>query len=194
MVKSKINGNYTVPLRRKREKKTNYKKRLSYIKSGLTRLVIRSTSQNYIVQLVNYSDNGDNVLSSVDVSSLRKIGWKYFTGNTTSAYLFGLLLAKNKTSEVTDEVIVDFGLTHVLSKSKLYAVVKGAIDGGLNVLVSEEMLPSEDRISGAHVVDYAKSLSKEDYEKQFSRLVKNGVKPENMTNDFLAIKKKILGA
>jgi large subunit ribosomal protein L18 len=55
----------TVPYRRKREGKTNYKKRLEYLKSKSTRLVIRKTNKHVIMQLVQYHPDGDHVLIGV---------------------------------------------------------------------------------------------------------------------------------
>jgi len=191
---SRINSNYTVLVRRKRQNKTNYKKRLSYLKSGLTRLVVRPTSKNVLLSLVNYADEGDKVICSVDVSLLKKIGWKHHGGNFPSAYLLGLMVAKKKTDSVTDEVIVDFGLCHVAPKSRLFAAVKGAIDGGLNVIVDSESLPSEERIKGSAIESYAKTIDKKGYDKQFSKIIKNGTKPEHIVSDFESVKKKIMGA
>lgn len=193
MAKSKINGNYTISVRRKRQKKTNYKRRLAYIKSGLTRLVIRPTTNNVNVQLVNYSELGDEVLVSVNVFSLRKIGWKYSGGNIPSAYLCGLLIGKSKAKGITDEVIVDLGLSHVVLKSRLFAVVKGAKEAGLNINVDDSALPPEEVVVGTPIENYAKSLDKDKYDKIFSGLIKKGVNPKEIVSDVKHIKKKILG-
>jgi len=42
--------------------------------------------------------------------------------------------------------IVDLGLGKSLSGSVQYAAVKGAIDSGLNIPCSEEVLPNESRL------------------------------------------------
>ena len=44
------NKTYTVKFRRKREGKTDYKKRIKYISSGKTRIVIRVSNNNIKVQ------------------------------------------------------------------------------------------------------------------------------------------------
>ena len=44
---------YTVPFRRKREGKTNYKKRLGLLKSKSLRLVVRKSNKHILVQLVD---------------------------------------------------------------------------------------------------------------------------------------------
>jgi len=60
----------TVPYRRKREGKTNYKKRLEYLKSKQLRLVIRKTNKHMILQIVQYHPDGDKVLLGVSSKKL----------------------------------------------------------------------------------------------------------------------------
>lgn len=194
MAKSKINSNYTVPLRRKREGLTNYKKRMAYLKSGFTRLVIRTTNQNVVVQLVNYGVEGDVVLATVDSKSLKAHGWKFDGGNMPTAYLCGLLIGKTKAKGISKQVIIDFGLQRAVSGTRLYAVVKGAKDAGLNIDIADDHLPTDDRVSGKHIEEFAKSMSKEAYAKQYSKLSKEGIKPESITSEFETVKDKILGA
>jgi large subunit ribosomal protein L18 len=192
-MKSKVNSNYTVKIRRKRQKKTNYKKRLLYLKSGFTRLVVRTSSKDIIVQLVNYSESGDKVLATVNSKSLKKLGWKQSGGNVPCAYLCGLLIAKKKTDKVTEEVILDFGMLHVLSKSRIFAVVKGAKEAGLNINVDEKEFPSDETVSGIQIENYAKSLDDKLLNARFSEVIKNGTNPKNMVSDVKTLKKKILG-
>lgn len=194
MATNKSNSNYTVPLRRKREGKTNYKKRLGYLKSNLTRLVIRSTTKNFTVQLVNYSEEGDKVLATATSKSLAKYGWNYYGGNTSTGYLVGLLVAKLKTAEVTEKVIVDLGLLRAVPGSKIFAIVKGAVEGGLNIDIDDEHMPADDRINGSHIEAYAKGLDKEAYQKRFAKVLSAGAKPEEIVSTFEEVKNKILGA
>ena len=56
------NAIYTVKYRRKREGRTNYKKRLELLKSGSPRLVIRKSNTSITLQLVMYESDGDKVL------------------------------------------------------------------------------------------------------------------------------------
>tara|TARA_Y100000310_G_C20600576_1_gene772797 strand:- start:265 stop:759 length:495 start_codon:yes stop_codon:yes gene_type:complete len=138
---------YTVPQRRKREGKTNYRKRMKLLGSRKPRLVVRRYSQKILLQVVEFSPVGDKVVCAYNSNSLKKLGWQGHTGNIPAAYLTGLYLAKH--CEVP-EAIVDFGEQHSVKGSAIYAAVKGAIDGGLKVNCSKEMFPSEDRISGKH--------------------------------------------
>ena len=74
MSKSKI---YTVSFKRKREGKTDYPKRLNYLKSDKTRFVIRVSTNNLSIQAVDYHADGDKITITVKSSDLKKYGWKY---------------------------------------------------------------------------------------------------------------------
>jgi large subunit ribosomal protein L18 len=131
---------------------TDYKQRLKLLKSGLTRAVIRKSNNNMFVQLVNYGDQGDKVLISVKSNELKKHGYTLHTGNTSAAYLTGLLAGKKaQKAGVTGEVIVDFGLQEVLFGNKLFGAVKGLVDSGLQVKVGENVFPVDERIMGEHL-------------------------------------------
>jgi large subunit ribosomal protein L18 len=161
-----------VNYRRKREGRTDYKKRLKMLVSGISRLVIRRTNKSIVVQVVEYSENGDKVLITANGSELKKQGWKYATANLPAAYLTGMLAAQKAKKKGVEKVIVDLGLQPPKGGSRLYAAVKGVKDNGLNVAVSEEVFPSEDRISGKHIASYANKgkfkNSPADIEKSFN--------------------------
>src|SRR5512136_1398260 len=95
---------YRVPLRRRREKKTDYQARKGFVVSGRPRLVARSSLKNTVAQIVSAKPNGDIVLASAHSRELvNKYGWKGATGNVPAAYLTGLLCGlkakKNGVSE-----------------------------------------------------------------------------------------------
>jgi len=159
--------------RRKREGRTDYKKRLKMLVSGIPRLVVRRSNKNIVVQVVDYSDDGDHVITSANSSELKKLGWKHATGNLPAAYLTGMLAAqKSKKKDVT-KAIVDFGL-QPKACSRLYAAVKGAKDNGMDIPASDDIFPSEDRLSGKHIAAYAKDgkfkVPPVDIEKSFKEL------------------------
>ena len=52
-----------------------------------------------------------------------------------------------------EPVIIDFGLQTPVKGSRIFAVVKGAIDAGLKIKSSDEVMPSQERISGKHIDD-----------------------------------------
>lgn len=164
--------------RRKREGRTDYKKRLKMLVSGIPRLVVRKTNKNIIVQLVEYSENGDRVIVTANSSDLKKNGWKYATANLPAAYLTGMLAAQHAKKKGVEKAIVDLGLQSPKAKSRLYAAVKGAIDNGLDVPASEDVFPDADRISGKHIAAYSK-------EGKFK------VAPSDIENAFNDMKKKL---
>src|SRR3989344_4592050 len=86
-------------------------------------------------------------------------------------------------------------LQHISSKgSRIYAVVKGAREQGLQIPVNEEILPSLDIVNGKVVVSYAQLLKKEKalYEKRFSGYLKHGCDPEQLGKMIQDIKNKIV--
>lgn len=148
---------YVVPYRRKREGRTNYRKRLTLLKSRAIRLVIRKTNTAIIVQLVKYEPNGDRVLYGLTSRALADLGWKHSFKCVPAAYLTGLLIAKKIKELKIDSLVPDFGL-HVSTKgSRLYAVLKGLLDAGIKINVDPEMLPKEDRIYGKHIDESLKA-------------------------------------
>lgn len=152
----------TVQHRRKREGKTDYKKRLSLLTSGNTRFVYRVSSKNIRVQLVNFDAKGDKVLASVCSKDLNKLGWIFSGKNIPAAYILGYMMGKKAAKLRISEAILDIGLYHHKKKAKMYAAVKGAVDAGLKVPVSEKALPDEKRLNGKHIQDYYDMLKKED--------------------------------
>jgi large subunit ribosomal protein L18 len=141
---------FALQYRRKREGKTDYRKRLVLLKSGLPRLVIRASNKSIQAQLVKYEADGDKVLATARASELKKLGWNGACGNTPAAYLTGLLLAQ-KLGDFDGDIIVDIGLQKHHKGGRIYAVAKGAVDGGLSVRVGEDVFPSEERINGSHM-------------------------------------------
>ncbi|MBT3464141.1 50S ribosomal protein L18 [archaeon] len=184
-------GIYTVHHRRKREGRTNYRKRISYIKSKIPRLVVRRFNKNIIAQVVDFLPIGDKISLTVHSSELKKIGWNYNTGNLPSAYLVGLLLGTKSESK---KMILDMGLHTPINGSRIFAVLKGVIDAGIEVPHSPEKLPSDERINGSHISKYAASLkeNKERYDKQFSNYIKNNLDPQKIVEEFENAKNKIL--
>ncbi len=181
-----------VEYRRKRTNYTDYKRRLALLKSGKHRLVVRRSMRYLRAQLIDYSPAGDKVLLTVSSRELAKMGWKYSCKSIPAAYLTGKLFAKRaKASGLTDEAIVDIGSFVSKRGSRLYALVKGAIDGGLNVPVSDEVLPSEERIKGEHITHIMKNASKESM--QFSASKKSGADPAKIGDEFTKMITKIDG-
>ncbi|MHA1607641.1 MAG: 50S ribosomal protein L18 [Candidatus Freyarchaeota archaeon] len=186
---------YRVPFRRRREGKTNYRLRRKLILSKLPRVVVRGSLNNITVQLIEPSFGGDKVLFSAHSRELmKKYGWKGHCGNLPAAYLTGLLLALKAKGKVK-RAVLDIGLHTPVRGSRVFAALKGVLDGGLDVPHGEEILPSEERISGGHIAKYARYLLELDptiYARQFSAQIKRGVRPEDMPKHFNEVKKAIL--
>lgn len=175
----------TIKFRRKREGRTNYKKRLTLLKSRRPRLVVRKTNRHIIAQIIDYSPKGDKVVCSVNSKTLEKNGWQYSTKSIPAAYLTGKLLGQ-KTKEQgikLSEAILDLGLHTPVKGARMYAVAKGAIDSGLKICVSEEIFPTKERVSGEHITKYAESCKNKqmfskynnigEYKKIFDQISKN---------------------
>lgn len=147
----KLTPTYRLQFKRRRLGKTNYKKRLQLLTSGTPRLVVRK-SLNYIsAQIVTFDPKGDKTIVSANSRELKKIGWKFSCDNLPAAYLTGLAIGKVAVKNKITEAILDSGLYTMTKGSRIYAVVKGAIDAGLKVAIDTEVLPSEERISGKHI-------------------------------------------
>lgn len=147
---------FAVKFRRRREGSTNYQKRLSLLKSGKVRLVVRRSNKHITCQLVQYNRTGDKVLASATSKSLEKLGWKHSGKNLPAAYLTGYAVGVAAKKAKVSEAILDHGLYDKTQGSRIYAALKGAIDAGLTVPHGEGLFPSEDRISGAHINEKVK--------------------------------------
>jgi large subunit ribosomal protein L18 len=181
-----MNKLVSIPYRRKRQGKTDYRKRMSLLISGKPRLVIRRSRSHLLAQIVEYHENGDKVLALAHSSELRKQGWRFGTSNMPASYLVGLLLGKKALSKGVKDCIVDLGLQSPVPRSKLYAAVKGAVDSGLAIPHSKEVFPSDDRIMGKHIAGFkAEGM-------QFSRLKKEGIAVAGITDAWKETKDKIM--
>jgi large subunit ribosomal protein L18 len=179
---------YKVPYRRRREGKTNYRKRLKLLLSRKPRLVVRITNRRVIAQIIEYHPDGDRVLVGVDSTMLaRDYGWKGDLNNTPAAYLTGLLVAKKALEKGIKEAILDIGLHTPTRGGRVFAVLRGAVEAGLEIPHSPEVLPDDSRIRGEHIAQY--------YEMRpelFSEYEKRGLKPSDLPQHVDEVKEKIL--
>ena len=199
--------------RRRRECKTDYVQRTQLIQQDKTkygaakyRLVARITNTKVIAQIVVAHQNHDETLCQANSIELKRYGIQVGLANYAAAYATGLLVArrfltklnltevydKQAQQEEEDEdarrpfkVILDVGLARTTTGAKVFAVMKGASDGGLYIPHEDKRLAGgEDAekqrfyILGGHVAHYMEELKKKDeaaYNKQFSRYVKAGI-------------------
>lgn len=178
----------TVHYRRKREQKTNYLRRRRQLVGGIPRLVVRFTSSRVIAQVVEFTVTGDKILAAVDSSALSKLGWAYSLKNTPAAYLTGMLLASKARSAHVTSAVLDLGFRTPKPGAKVYAVLKGALDGGLDVPSGKEIIPPVDRLHGEHIAAYAATGPKG---VQFAQYLKNKVQSQQISAQVKAMAVKL---
>lgn len=185
------------------------------------RMVVRITNTDVICQIVYSRVQGDLVLVSAYAHELPNYGVKVGLTNYAAAYCTGLLCARRALSKIglSDKFIgkeqangeyyipeelengrrpfkavLDVGLARTSTGARIFAAMKGAADGGVNVPHSERRLPGFDSesqkmdsevlrkyIFGGHVADYMRALKEEDeerYKVQFSRFIKAGIQAD----------------
>jgi large subunit ribosomal protein L5e len=189
------------------------------------RLVVRITNSDIVVQVVYATLNCDRVLSAAYAHELKqeRFGVKAGVHNYAGAYATGLLAARRvlkklnldavytgntKTDgtyylvkEVEGQrrpflVLLDVGLARTSTGAKTFAVLKGAVDGGLEIPHKPKRFAgynSETRkfdpkilrkyIFGGHVADYMKLLQADDpekYQSQFALYLKSQLAPDDI--------------
>jgi len=219
-VKVQKNGPYfkrfQTKYERRREHKTDYYARRRLVaqdrnkyNSPRYRLVVRLTNHDVIAQIIYSKIIGDIVEASAYAHELPLFGAKVGLTNYAACYATGLLLArrlltkfkladKHKDAKEVEEggqrkfkAVLDVGLARTTTGARLFSVLKGAVDGGLNVPHSEKRFVGYDkekgelnneklrqRIFALHVAEYQKKLKSEDeekYKKTFSQYIKNGI-------------------
>ncbi|MFX1518929.1 MAG: 50S ribosomal protein L18 [Promethearchaeota archaeon] len=189
---------YRVNFRRRREGKTNYHLRRKLLLSNRFRFVIRKSNRYITVQILKTHPEGDQTIISAHSKELRdKFNWKGNCGSIPAAYLTGLLAGYRAQEAELTEVVVDIGLVSPIKGAKVYAVLKGALDAGLSIPHSEDVLPEESRIRGEDIANYAKQLSETAADEEpisrhvFSLVVKRGLQPQDLPRHFDETKNKI---
>ena len=125
-------ANYRVQLRRRREGKTDYQARKALVTSRKPRLVTRASNKNVEVQMIIAKPHGDEVLASANSRELIKTyRWKAPTGNIPAAYLTGYLCGLKAKAAGIEEAILDIGLVSPTKGSKIFAVLSGVVDAGV---------------------------------------------------------------
>ncbi len=186
-----------VPLpRRRREGVTDYRSRKRAITSRATLLVVRVSNKNVSSQFVKPQVKGDIVLASAHSRQLRKLGWQGSLKSTPACYLLGMLAGRKAAAKGVKEAVLYNGVVPFVKGARISAFVKGVIDAGVEVPVGEEALPSEDRLTGKAIAEYAAKLAGEDkvaYQRKFSGLLKQGFKPEDYPAYFEKSKAVVAG-
>ena len=158
---------YKVPMRRRREARTDYHQRLRLLKSGKPRLVARKSNDHTRAQLILTGAQGDETVASAVSADLEEFGWEAPTGNLPAAYLTGYLAGKRAVEAGLEEAVLDIGLNTATPGNKVFAVQEGAIDAGLEVPHNEAVFADWQRTRGTHIAEYAESLDGDLYSGEF---------------------------
>lgn len=185
------------------------------------RLVVRKTNKDVIAQITYAKVTGDVVIAAAYAHELKNYGVVVGHSNYAACYATGLLLARRVLTKLglaakyqgqakadgSDYNVdpgekgnrpftacLDVGLARTTTGAGIFSVMKGALDGGLNVphkpkrfvggngdSVDADALRS--RIFGGHVSEHMKSLQDEDpekYQQQYSAYIKAGIKADGI--------------
>eukprot|EP00010_Vexillifera_abyssalis_P008314 CAMPEP_0201549606 /NCGR_PEP_ID=MMETSP0173_2-20130828/6052_1 /ASSEMBLY_ACC=CAM_ASM_000268 /TAXON_ID=218659 /ORGANISM="Vexillifera sp., Strain DIVA3 564/2" /LENGTH=291 /DNA_ID=CAMNT_0047959323 /DNA_START=59 /DNA_END=934 /DNA_ORIENTATION=- len=183
------------------------------------RLVVRFSNKDVICQLIYAQIQGDQVVCAAYSHELPRYGVKVGLTNYAAAYATGLLLARRHLSSIgladnfegNDDVgsdftatpvngrrpfkaLLDVGLARTSTGARVFAAMKGACDGGLNVPHSaKRLIGSEGNrvnsdvlrsyILGGHVANWMNELQEKgdgSYERAFSKYIREGIKADDI--------------
>jgi large subunit ribosomal protein L5e len=197
-------------------------------------MVVRITNKDIICQIIYSKIVGDFVLAAAYAHELPEYGIKNGLTNWPAAYATGLLLARRVLTKLgldskyegctepdgeyfqveADEegprpfkCFLDTGLRRTTTGSRIFAALKGAVDGGLAIPYSESRFPGYDKsekkadsellasyIYGGHVTEYMEYLLEEDdeaYKKQFAGYIADGIEPDMLEDYYKEAHQKI---
>jgi len=189
------------------------------------RLVVRFTNKDIIAQIVFATVSCDRVMTAAYAHELKqeRFGVKVGVHNYAGAYATGLLVARRVLKKLNLDaiytgvpqtngayylvkeiagqrkpfmVLLDVGLARTSTGAKIFAVLKGAVDGGLEIPHKPRRFAGYNgdtrkfdpkilrkHIFGGHVAEYMKKLQAEDpekYQSQFSEYIKSQVGPDDI--------------
>lgn len=184
---------YVQTLKRIRSDKTNYRKRAALLIGRHSFVTVKVSDQNIAAQVLKPTPTGDIVIASAHSRELAKQDWRGAFNNLPACYLTGLLMGKKTLEKGVKNAVLYIGKDHFTSR--VAACLKGIVDSGVTMPVSEESLPPEERITGRHIAKYASTLKEdqEEYNSRFSAILKNGLKPEDYPTHFEEVRSKISG-
>jgi large subunit ribosomal protein L5e len=187
------------------------------------RLVVRFTNRDVVAQMVRAKIEGDFVYAAAYGHELTKYGIPVGHSNYASAYAVGLLLARRTLKKfgladkyqgqttVTGEdynvepiadgprplrAVLDTGLKRTSTGSRVFATLKGAVDGGIDIPHSVSRYVGYDgegkklkadvlreHIFGGHVAEHMRQLKDDDqatFERKFSKYIKNKITADDV--------------
>ncbi|KAJ3147098.1 60S ribosomal protein L5 [Irineochytrium annulatum] len=198
------------------------------------RLVVRITNKDVVAQIIYAKIDGDHVLAAAYSHELPRYGVELGLTNWSAAYATGLLIARRvltqlnladkyegnqevdgkyyKVEALDDgprpfKAFLDTGLRRTTTGSRIFAVLKGAVDGGIEIPHSENRFPGWDAgaksldaevlhkyIFGGHVAEYMEYLEEDDedsYKRQFSRFIEKEVSGDSLEDMYKECHEKI---
>jgi large subunit ribosomal protein L18 len=183
---------YVHTLKRIRTHKTNYRKREALLISKQDFVTIKITNQNLIAQVLKPEIWGDRVKVSTHSRELRRHGWKGSLNSLPACFLVGTLLGRKALEKGVKNAVLYVG--NKPFTSRVAACATGIVHAGVNIPISSESFPSEHRLNGQHIADYAAKLREENiekYNKHFSSIIREGLAPENYQTHVKEITKLI---
>jgi large subunit ribosomal protein L18 len=175
---------YQTKFKRRASGKTDYRKRLAFARSKEVRIAVRKTNKQVTAQAIAFNLKGDETIAAATSKELSKFSF-YGTNNTPSAYLTGFLLGK-RMAGLTNKAILDIGRRSQSHGSVVFACLKGLIDAGITIPHSPEAIPSDKRINGSELDEYAKQNPT-----KFSNYQKAGINPGELSKAFEKAKAEI---
>eukprot|EP00238_Polyblepharides_amylifera_P000142 CAMPEP_0196571244 /NCGR_PEP_ID=MMETSP1081-20130531/1426_1 /TAXON_ID=36882 /ORGANISM="Pyramimonas amylifera, Strain CCMP720" /LENGTH=291 /DNA_ID=CAMNT_0041888111 /DNA_START=79 /DNA_END=954 /DNA_ORIENTATION=- len=186
------------------------------------RLAIRFTNKDICAQVIYATIAGDVVVASAYSHELQRYGLEVGLSNYAAAYCVGLLIARRTLqkygldeeylgeTEVTGEdynvergdnarpfrALLDVGIKRTSTGAKVFAALKGACDGGMDVPHNEKRFAGYDKdskqldsevmqkyILGGHVAEYMTDMQDEEpekYNEHFSSYVSAGIEADDL--------------
>jgi|TARA_B100000287_G_scaffold391766_1_gene403652 large subunit ribosomal protein L18 len=105
---------------------------------------------------VTWAAEGDKVALNVTGNDLvKKFSWpdNMSKKSVPASYLVGYALGKAALAAGHEDAVLDIGLAASTPGGRVFAALRGMVEAGLNVPHSEEILPDDDRVNGAHIDD-----------------------------------------
>jgi len=197
------------------------------------RMVVRFSNRDIITQVAYATIKGDVILSAAYSHELPNYGIKHGLTNYSAAYATGLLLARRVLTKLklheayvglteptgdmylVEEaegprpffVLLDVGLARTSTGARVFAAMKGAVDGGLEIphknkrfvgynKETEEFDPAVllKYIYGGHVADYMRMLKDDNptkYQQQFKQYIAKGIDADGMEDMYKEAHQKI---
>ncbi len=142
---------FRVAVRRRREGKTDYRRRQRLLRGEMPRAVVRKTLNQTLVQIVEAEANGDHVVASARSLDLKEHGWTVGTGNVPAAYLTGFLAGRRAVAKGIKDAVLDIGVQEPTKGGRVFAALQGLVDAGVKVPHDKEILPAKARLRGEHI-------------------------------------------